>query len=366
MTAMLLVLFLACDAMWAGYAWSMPVPYHREAFFGVNVGAGRPDACDKRTLLTYRVALLISFTLIEAVATFLTVRNWSVLNVTSIRLLTYAVLTVVGLTHYVVCARTVKPHKSSDLICLASPLSPRRLSNYTSLALEAFVVGGTLGPLALIACYYGSIPALVPLGLHGEFAGKSFRLVFGGALIALYLQVFVFILKLGMVRATIALRSEHASTLLNLKEESIRTYARMWDMFRAGIALAAILNLRVLVRTEEQAAAVSKIGMAFGLVAGAIAVVTFLRMMTRLSRLFRAVKSKTGQVYVARPTDQGHWHAGGLIYYNPADAALFVETPVRAGYSTSYALNFGNWLAFPIFIYLAALPAVMGWYFGVL
>src|SRR5262249_44168886 len=270
MTAVLLALFLVCDAMWARYAWSMPAPDHREAFFGVNVGAGRPDARDKRSLVTYRVGLLISFAVIEAVATFLTVRNWSILNVTSIRLVTYALLTVAGLIHYSACARTIQPHKSSEAICFASPLNPRRLSNYTSLVLEALVVAGTLGPLAVIACCYRSIPALVPVGPQGELVGKGFRPVFGGALIALYLQVFVFILKLGMVHATIALRSEHAKSLLNLKEESIRTYARMWDMFRAGIAFAAILNLRVLVRTEEQSAAVSKIGMVFGLVAGTI------------------------------------------------------------------------------------------------
>jgi len=68
---------------------------------------------------------------------------------------------------------------------------------------------------------------------------KSIRLVFGQSLVAVYLQGLVFILKSGMVRAASGLPAEHTEEHLKLKEESIRTYARMWDMFRVLIARRA-------------------------------------------------------------------------------------------------------------------------------
>jgi hypothetical protein len=142
-------------------------------------------------------------------------------------------------------------------------------------------------------------------------AKKDFRLVFGQSVLALYLQGLVFILRCGIVNATMALPADAAGEHLKLKEQSIRTCIRIWDMFRVIIAATAIVNLRLLVRTPEQAEMFARIGLVFGLIIGALATVCFLRLMSRLSSLYRDLKRATGQVYVARPADRAHWYAGG-------------------------------------------------------
>jgi hypothetical protein len=78
MIAILLIFFLACDAMWARYAWSMPVPAHGEAVFGGSVSAGHPNPREKRILLSYRLVLAVSFTCIEITASVLTAHYWNI------------------------------------------------------------------------------------------------------------------------------------------------------------------------------------------------------------------------------------------------------------------------------------------------
>jgi uncharacterized membrane protein len=365
MTATILVSFLICDAMLAGYLWAMPAPRHRQAFFGHRPCPGYPTAHDKRTLFRYRLALAICFACIESIAIAFMVHHWSILNLVQIRLASYAALITAGFADYIASARTIEPRNATKPIRLASSLKRRRLNDYTNIAFEGLVIAATLLPLALLAFCYRSIPAVVAAAGHSEWVPKSFRLVFGLPIIALYLQGLVFILKRLMVRATVALPAEHADEHLRLKEETIRTYARMWDMFRGLIAVTAILNFRLLIRTPGQADLFSRIGVVLGFIVGVSAIAGFLCLMSRLSRLYRDLKNSTGHVYVARPADSAHWHAGGLIYYNRLDPAVFTETPVGANYATSYALNLANPRAYPVFLYLASLPVVLGWFLGV-
>jgi uncharacterized membrane protein len=365
-TAMLLIIFVVLDAMWVGYLWSMPVPEHREAFFGVRVGPGHPDSRARRILLTYRLALAALFACIELTAVVISVHRADVLALIEVRIVTYAALITAGLADYILCARMMRPVRAPEPIRVASSLRARHLGDYTNLGFEALVIGATVIPLVLIAAFYRSIPDVLPTADAAQWEPRSFRLAFGPSLFALYLQGLVFILKLGMVRATLALPAEHADEHLRLKEESIRTSARIWDMFRGLIAATAILNLRLLTRTPDQVRLLAGIGSVFGLVIAAIGFAGLVRMMSRLSSLYRDLKSSTGEVYVARPTDLAHWHAGGLVYFNRDDPAVLVETAVGSKYTTGYVLNLGDPWSYGIIVYFAALPAVFGWFLGVL
>src|SRR5262245_36237443 len=80
MTVMLLISFLPLDAMLAVYLWSMPVPRHGEAFFGVRVVSGHMNEHDRRTLRRYRLALVMSVALIESAAIALIARQTGILR----------------------------------------------------------------------------------------------------------------------------------------------------------------------------------------------------------------------------------------------------------------------------------------------
>jgi len=365
MTAMLLMSFLVCDAMLVGYLWSMPVPSHREAFFGLIGGAGRPDSRDRQALLAYRVVLIIFIGILEVTASTVIPGHASMLELVEVRLAAFATLLVAGLADYIIFAHLVGRRGERAPNRVASSLRTRRLADHTNVTLEVVVVSATFIPLVLPAFFYGSIPEILPASGPAEWVPKSIRLVFGQSLVAVYLQGLVFILKSGMVRAASGLPAEHTEEHLKLKEESIRTYARMWDMFRVLIAATGVLDVSLLVRTVGQANLFSKIGFVFRMLIGATALVSFLGMMSRLSRLYQAIKVLTGRVYVARSMDWAHWHAGGLVYFNADDPALWLETPVGSKYSTSYTLNLGNPWSYPILLYLGAPPVVLAWFLGV-
>ena len=151
MTVMLLISFLLLDAMLAGYLWSMPVPRHGEAFFGVRVVSSHMNEHDRRTLRRYRLALVMSVALIESAAIALIARQTGILRFVEIRLAAYAALILSGLSDYIVFARGARTKEPpQEPFGVASALATRRLSGYTNIAFEALIVTATLLPLAVL------------------------------------------------------------------------------------------------------------------------------------------------------------------------------------------------------------------------
>src|SRR5215470_2000337 len=178
MTEMLLMCFVVCDAMLVGYLWSMPVPSHREAFFGYIGGAAHPNSRDRQALSAYRVVLAVSTGIIEVTALTL-VPHASISELVGVRLVAFATLLVAGLTDYTICAQLVGRRGGRAPNRVASSLRTRRLADHTNLIREVVVLAATFIPLVLLAFSYRSIPEMLPAASPAGWAPKSFRLVFG-------------------------------------------------------------------------------------------------------------------------------------------------------------------------------------------
>lgn len=57
----------------------------------------------------------------------------------------------------------------------------------------------------------------------------------------------------------------------------------------------------------------------------------------------------------AAPQDERHWRAGGLFYYNPDDAALFVDKR----YGLGWTMNIARPMSWAILIGIPAVPLLI-------
>jgi len=155
-----------------------------------------------------------------------------------------------------------------------------------------------------------------------------------------------------LVGAKMTLPAEHAEEYLRCKEELLATNIEVWDWMRGLSAVFILLSLGVVFRSLPR----------LNFLATAINWVTYVCWMLfivycsyfgyRLTAVYRRMKAAAGRIHLERPAEAAHWYAGKLIYFNPHDAALFVESLT----CPSYTLNFANRRAY---LYLALLAGLV-------
>lgn len=230
-----------------------------------------------------------------------------------------------------------------------SPTQSRRLRDYTSTPLEVFIAAFTIVPFFVLAYFYQSLNAQVPLflNLSGDvetWAEKGIVSVFRVPMLALITQVALLIVKYGTVQS----KQVAAAESNPVQDQYLRLSIGLWDWFRWATAFKMIAeSLHTIFLSGERfgflsrpAFIVSAIGAALGVVGALIYLYRLLVVSRKMKMQFANAPVEAERVY------------GGILYFNPDDSAIFVN---------KHVLNFGNKWVWVLIASVIVYPLLVFW-----
>ncbi len=229
------------------------------------------------------------------------------------------------------------------------PIQSRRLRDYTSTLFEVFIATFTIIPFFVLAYFYQSLSAQVPLflNLSGDvetWAEKSVLSVFRVPLLALITQVALLIVKYGTVQ------SKLVAAQTKLQDQYLRLSIGLWDWFRWAVAFKMIAeSLDTIFLSIDRFRYLARPAFIMSAIGAGLGVVGALVYLYRLLVASRAMKAQN--VRVAEPVGAQHVY-GGILYFNPSDSSLFVS---------KHILNFGNKWAWVLIASIIAYPLLVFW-----
>ncbi|MFN0121131.1 MAG: DUF1648 domain-containing protein [Blastocatellia bacterium] len=354
----LYVMWFVETLLLAGMLSWLPVMRGAAGFFGVNVSPDYLAQTGRVLLRAYRRRLLITLLALTAVgmglawATSTTWQNGRLMTpfgvTMTLNLLAAAIV-------YRQAARAARPHAIAGATRVAASMRTRRLRDFTFPGYEALLVALTLAPFAVLWFYYDLLPPRVPT--HYDFAGrpdawrgKTWQTVFATPLISLWMQGLLLIAKYSFIGMRITLPVDRSEEYRALKEQALGLWIRGADGARAllGLMLSA-LAMNVAFSSVPALSAWRPVAMVtvwfvtIALIAGlAWALWQTLRLNAQMEQI-------AGAAFVTSAMEERGWRAGGLIYYNPADPALFVEKRIGLGAT----VNFGHKSVWWLLAYMA-------------
>jgi uncharacterized membrane protein len=233
----------------------------------------------------------------------------------------------------------------------------RRLSEYTNIPFEIFVVAFTVLPFFVLAYFYPALPDRVPLfmKLNGDVAvwgEKDWLSVFRVPLMAVVTQVVCLLMKYGVLQSEAALSVESADDYGRLQKQYIALNVSLWDWFRCLVAFKmSAASLDTIFLSIERFKFLSRPAFAITFIAAMLSIAGALFYGYRLLSVKRKIKERFGDAKIQKPVDARRVY-GRVMYFNPADSALFVS---------KYIFNFGNkwvWvfiaciIAYPLLVFL--------------
>ncbi|MBV9923488.1 MAG: DUF1648 domain-containing protein [Acidobacteria bacterium] len=343
----------------AALAW-LPAMRGERAFFGVRVDEATYRGEGRRVLRRYWQTLGGVFLLTGALGYYLSV---------SLGRPFFSGLATLGATAaaffvYARYARQMRPFAVPAVgTRFASSVRARGLGDYTYPLVEVCVALLTLATFALLGHFYPRLPEMMPThwnasGAADDWARKTFSSVFFLPALGLYLQVVFVVLKRDLVQAKMTLPATNTEEYLRGKEGFLAANMRLIDLVRALIAaLFLAIALLLLSTTIPEfkrfepyafAAVLASVGL---MLAGAGYYIW------RMIAINNGLDELTGDEYVQRAADEGHWRHGGLTYYNPEDPALVVEKLTGVGYTLNLAHR-GVWSRLAL---LSGVPLFVVW-----
>lgn len=341
----------------------MPVMRGEELFFGVRVSPEYYREEGRNVLRRYQFWLTMTFLQIELLGILTAifrdrpVFSWGI----STAFLLFAT-TVLYINSYrqVKCFAISEPARR-----FASSLKPRRMSDYTNVAIEVVVPIIFLAPVLALIYYYPALPERIPVhwdwrGQPDRWVQKSIGAVFFLPAMMAYLQGLFLLLKYGLMQTKLTLPADHTEEYFNLKEQALSANLGLIDWVRLIITvmMGSMVWKTVLLAFNTPPhlglLATSVLIMSTVALLGVVAYYIF-----RLIAIDSRLKESTGRIYVEREDQSESWYGGGLCYYNPDDPAIFVEKKVGLGYT----INFGNPRSVLFLVYLVGLPILLGWAF---
>ena len=236
-----------------------------------------------------------------------------------------------------------------------SPTQSRRLRDYTSTPLEVFIVAFTFIPFFVLAYFYQSLSAQVPLflNLSGDvetWAEKSVLSVFRVPLLALITQVALLIVKYGAVQSKPVALLDLTAGQAKLQDQYLRLSIGLWDWFRWAVAFKMIAeSLDTIFLSMDRFRYLGRPAFIMSAIGAGLGVVGALVYLYRLLVASRAMKVQN--VRVAGPVKAEHVY-GGVLYFNPSDSALFVS---------KHILNFGNKWVWVLIASIILYPLLVFW-----
>jgi uncharacterized membrane protein len=355
MSSTLFIALLLVDFILLAAFIFMPVMRGEDAFFGVRVSPEVYRGEGRRILHRYWFWLVLTFIQVELIGWLVSYYQG---RVEYAQIAPRFLIFPLAALFYVIFYRQAKKLELvEEHQRFASSLKTRHLGDYTNLALEIAVVVLTIVPVLLIVYYYPQLPEQIPTHWNwkGEPDGwtrKTYYSVFSLAAILVYMQGLMLFVKQGLLGVKMTLPAEHTENYLRLKEESLSLTVRFLDWMRVllGILLGGLTS-KIVFDAVEQLRPLSKVATGAAWAASLLMVAAIATAVYRFYRVDRRLKSEVGRVYVQRQRDAAHWYAGGLIYFNREDPAVWVEKLVGWGYT----FNMGNkW----VYLYIAIMAGV--------
>jgi uncharacterized membrane protein len=321
------------------FVW-LPVMRGERAFFGVRVDAETYRGEGRRALRRYWQTLFGVFVLAGALGYYASVSLGSPV---------FSALATLGTTAaaflvYALYARHMRPFAVvGGATRFASSVRTRRLADFTLPWVEASVILLTLSSFGVLAYFYPRLPGMLPThwnaaGEADDWSRKTLSSVFFLPALGVYLQAVFFVLKRDLVQAKMTLPATNTEEYLRGKERFLAANMRLIDLVRAVIAalLLAIAWLMVCTALPEfkryETAAFAAVLSTAGVMLAGIGYFLW-----RMVAINNGLDELTGDDYVQRATEEGHWRHGGLTYYNPDDPALVVEKLTGIGYTLNLA-----------------------------
>ena len=230
--------------------------------------------------------------------------------------------------------------------------------NYTTAPFEIFILVFTILPFCVLLYFYPVLPERVPLfmNLNGEVATwgeKSVISVLRVPLMAAVTQVVLVLMKYGTLHSRAVTPLEATVDQTKLLEQYLRLNARLWDWFRWTVAFKMSAEcLNIIFLSLERFNFLARPTFIISAIAALLGVVGSLFYGYRLLVVKRELKDRFVDAYVENPVDAQRVY-GGILYFNPSDAALFVS---------KHIFNLGNkwaWvfiaclIAYPLLVFLA-------------
>ena len=238
-----------------------------------------------------------------------------------------------------------------------SPTQSRRLRDYTNPWFEGFIAAFTIVPFFVLAYFYHSLAAQVPLflNLSGDvetWAEKSVLSVFRVPLLAFITQVVLLLVKYGTVQSKAVGPVEPTAGQTRLQEQYFSLNAGLWDWFRLAVAFKMIAgSLDTIFLSVDRFKFLSRPAFIVSAIAAAVGVVGALLYLYRLYVVWREKKEQFASVSVEEPVNAQRVY-GGILYFNRSDSALFVS---------KHILNFGNKWAWVLIASIVAYPLLVFW-----
>jgi uncharacterized membrane protein len=280
-----------------------------------------------------------------------------------VRVLGFLLVVLTTLTVYAFFSRQVRQFEIvQENEPIASSLKTRRLADYTNLGIEALIAIMILIPIMVIAYYYPTLPARLPvrvdwLGEVAEWTEKSFSSLFALPILLAYAQGLFLLFKDGFLRGNMTLPAERADEYYHQMDEGLRVGMRFLDWFRLYLVVPLVgFPIVILFRSPEHAHLITQVGVVFGLIYGTVGLVGLNSYAKRKERIDRRLAAIAGRVLIGRETSTPHFFGGGLFYYNRENPAIFIESPIGG-----YVLNLGNTAAFVYVASLIGLLLLIAW-----
>jgi uncharacterized membrane protein len=211
----------------------------------------------------------------------------------------------------------------------------QRLSDYTRIPVEVFIVALTILPFLILIYFYPQLSERVPLFMtfSGEvsvWGEKTWLSVFRVPLLAVVTQVFCLVTKYGVLKTEVAVPVDDGGDYLRLYKQSCLLTAGLWDWFRCIAALKmSAETFDTVFLSIDRLKFLSRPTFVITLVVSLLSIPIVLYYAYRLITLRRKIK---GRVADTRKIDASSVY-GSILYFNRSDSALFVSR---------YIFNFAN------------------------
>jgi uncharacterized membrane protein len=229
-----------------------------------------------------------------------------------------------------------------------------RLRRYTNIPFEIFIALLTLLPFFALAYFYSFLPEQVPLflNLRGEvdvWGKKSLLSVFRVPMMAVITQAICLLMKYGAVQSA---PLDFAAKRAPLEDQYLHLQVGLWDWLRFAVASKmSAASLDTIFLSLPRFKFLSRPAFVITAVAALLGVGGAFYYGYRLFVVRREMIETVMVAKAGKRVDKQHVY-GGLLYFNKADSALFVN---------KYIFNFANkwvWvfivsiIAYPLLIFL--------------
>jgi uncharacterized membrane protein len=303
--------------------WSLPVWSRPGSFFAVTVAPNfRSSPEELRILRSYRIEILtdlaISFALIVAVAE----RHANVLLVLSVLWLVVGPLIAISRGH-----AKAMPHAVAHSTIREASLAPRSTHLPGGVLLQSAPFAILLLAAAYLSAHWGQIPERFPVhwGIDGQPNGWSVRTpmgVYGPLCFAAGLVAMISALSYGISHAARVIPAEDGYARAASPGHRIALVLIGVECF-----VAAMFSLAALLPLTGSPGIAPMLVLAGGVI---VSVILLVRWQSR------GLAAHAAAAHPGDGTPDACWKLG-QFYFNPDDAALFVEKRIGIGYSVNFA-----------------------------